>query len=130
MSPTNSSKMNAYTLLMLVLTGLVAGALSGILGIGGGIILIPALVYLLGFSQFQAVGTSLAVMLPPIGVFAAYNYYKEGNVNMLYAIILAVVFMIGSYLTSKVAVKLPENVVRKAFSLLLFFTAIKMFFSK
>lgn len=130
MSPTNFSKMNAYTLLMLVLTGLVAGALSGILGIGGGIILIPALVYLLGFSQFQAVGTSLAVMLPPIGVFAAYNYYKAGNVNMVYAIILAVVFMVGSYLTSKVALKLPENIVRKAFSFLLLFTAIKMFFSK
>lgn len=100
------------------------------MGIGGGIILIPALIYLLGFSQQQAVGTSLSIMLPPIGFFAAMNYYKAGNVNVKYALILAVMFMVGSYITSKIAVGLPEPVVRKVFSIFLVIVAIKMFFTK
>jgi len=84
--------MNINILLILVLIGLVTGALGGMLGIGGGLILIPALVYFLGFSQHQAIGTSLAVMLPPIGLFAAYNYYKAGQANLLYALVLAIAF--------------------------------------
>jgi uncharacterized protein len=122
--------MNIYTLLLLVLIGLVTGALGGMLGIGGGLILIPALVYLLGFSQHEAIGTSLAVMLPPIGLFAAYNYYKAGHVNLLYALILAVAFMVGSYFTSKIAITIPENSIRKIFSVFLLLIALKMFLSK
>ncbi len=122
--------MDIYILLLLVAIGLLTGGASGILGIGGGIILIPALIYLLGFSQQQAVGTSLSIMLPPIGFFAAMNYYKAGNVNVKYALILAVMFMVGSYITSKIAVGLPEPVVRKVFSIFLVIVAIKMFFTK
>jgi uncharacterized protein len=122
--------MDAYTLIMLILIGLVAGILGGLLGLGGGIIIIPALVFLLGFSQHQSIGTSLAVMLPPIGVFAAYNYYNAGYVNLKYALIVAVAFMAGSWLSSKFALSLPENTLRKIFSVLLLFMAIKMFFSK
>jgi len=122
--------MDAYTLIMLILIGLVAGILGGILGLGGGIIIIPALVFLLGFSQHQSIGTSLAVMLPPIGIFAAYNYYNAGYVNLKYALIVAVAFMAGSWLSSKFALSLPENTLRKIFSFLLLFMAIKMFFTK
>jgi uncharacterized protein len=122
--------MDAYTLIMLILIGLVAGILGGLLGLGGGIIIIPALVYLLGFTQHQSIGTSLAVMLPPIGIFAAYNYYHAGFVNIKYAMIVAVAFMAGSWLSSKFALTLPENTLRKIFSILLLFMAIKMFFSK
>jgi uncharacterized protein len=122
--------MDAYTLIMLILIGLVAGILGGLLGLGGGIIIIPALVFLLGFSQHQSIGTSLAVMLPPIGIFAAYNYYNAGYVNLKYALIVAVAFMAGSWLSSKFALSLPENTLRKIFSVLLLFMAIKMFFSK
>ena len=122
--------MNIYMFLILVLIGLVTGGFGGIFGIGGATILIPALVLFAGFDQHQSIGTSLAVMLPPIGLFAAYNYYKAGNVNMHYAIVLAVSFMIGSYFTSKIALNIPENILRKAFSVLLVLVAIKMFFSK
>ena len=122
--------MDIYNFLILILIGLAAGLLGGLLGLGGGIILIPAMVYLLGFSQHQAIGTSLAVMLPPIGMFAAYNYYKAGQVNLKYALIIAVAFMAGSYLSSKFALTIPENTLKKIFSVLLLIVAIKMFFSK
>jgi uncharacterized protein len=122
--------MNTYSLLILVAIGLIIGALGGMMGIGGALILIPSLVYFLGFDQHEAIGTSLAVMLPPIGLFAAYNYYKAGQVNLKYALILAVAFMVGSYFTSKIALKIPENLMKKVFSVFLIFIAIKMFFSK
>ena len=122
--------MNISVLLLLVVVGLVTGVLGGMLGIGGGLILIPSMVYIFGFTQHQAIGTSLAVMLPPIGLFAAYNYYKAGQVNLKYALILAAAFMIGSYFSSKLAVKIPENVLRKTFSIFLILVALKMFFSK
>jgi len=122
--------MSTYTLLLLILTGLVTGAFAGLMGLGGGLILIPALVFIFGFSQQMANGTSLAVMLPPIGMFAAYNYYKAGQVNLKYALILAAAFMIGSYFTSAWAVKIPETTLRKIFSIFLFLVAIRMFFSK
>jgi uncharacterized protein len=122
--------MDAYSLIMLVLIGLVAGILGGLLGLGGGIIIIPALVFIMGLSQHQSIGTSLAVMLPPIGIFAAYNYYKAGNVNLKYALIIAVAFMAGSWLSSKFAMSLSESVLRKIFSFLLLFMAFKMFFTK
>ena len=122
--------MSINTLLALVIIGLITGALGGMLGIGGGLILIPSLVYFVGLNQHEAIGTSLAVMLPTIGLFAAYNYYKAGKVNLKYALILAVAFMVGSYFTSKIALEIPENAMRKIFSVFLVIIAIKMFFSK
>ena len=122
--------MNITILLLLILTGLVTGAFAGIMGLGGGLIMIPALVFIFGFSQQQANGTSLAVMLPPIGLFAAWNYYKAGYVNLKYALIIAVAFMIGSYFSSAWATKIPELTLRKIFSITLFLLAIKMFFTK
>ncbi|HAM99422.1 MAG TPA: permease [Marinilabiliales bacterium] len=122
--------MDATTLLLLIAIGLVAGALGGLLGIGGGIIMIPAMVYVMGMGQHEAIGTSLAVMLPPIGLFAAYNYYKEGYINLKFALIMAAAFMVGSFFSSKLAVSIPASTIRKAFSIFLVIVAIKMFFSK
>lgn len=116
--------------IVLVLIGLSAGALGGILGIGGGMVLIPGLVLFAGLDQHTAIGTSLAVMLPPIGLFAAYNYYKAGSVNLSYAMIIAAAFMVGSFFSSKVSLMLPELLVRRIFSVLLAAVAIRMFFQK
>ena len=120
--------MDLETFLILIVIGLITGAVGGMLGIGGALILIPALVYFVGFSQHEAIGTSLAVMLPPIGLFAAYNYYKAGQVNIKYALIIAVAFMIGSYFTSRLALKMPENLIRKIFSVFIILIALRMFF--
>lgn len=122
-------KMNLETVIILSLIGLMAGIFGGIFGVGGAIIMIPALVYFLNVDQHTAQGTSLAVMLPPIGLFAAYNYYKAGQVNVWYAVIIAVTFMIGGYLGSKLALNLPENLMKKIFAIFLVLTALRMFFS-
>ena len=122
--------MNIYTLLILIIIGLLAGAFGGMLGISGAIIIIPCLVFFVGLSQHEAIGTSLAFALPPIGLLALINYYKAGQVNLKYALILAVTFMIGSYFSSKIAMNIPENSIRKIFSIFLIIVAIKMFFTK
>ena len=123
-------KMSTTVLLLLIVIGLITGAMSGLLGIGGAIIMIPALVYLLGFNQQLAQGTSLAVMLPPIGIIAAYNYYKAGEMNLKYALIVAGFFIIGSYFGSKLAIQIPQQVLRKIFAILLLVVAAKMLLSK
>jgi len=122
--------MSVTLLLMLLLIGLVTGVIAGMFGIGGAIVMVPALVFVVGFSQHMAQGTSLAVMLPPIGIFAAYNYWKAGHVNIKFALILAATFMIGSYFGSKLALTLPQPVLKKLFGLLLILAAAKMLFSK
>ncbi len=118
------------TIIILVIIGLMTGVFGGIFGVGGAIIMIPALVYFLSVDQHTAQGTSLAVMLPPIGLFAAYNYYKAGQVNISYAVIIAISFMIGGYFGSKIALTLPENLMRKIFGIFLILVALKMIFSK
>lgn len=104
--------------------------MAGMLGIGGAIIMIPALVFIMGLSQTTAQGTSLAVMLPPIGIFAAYNYWKAGEVNLKFALILAVTFIVGSYFGSKWALNLPQALLKKIFGILLLLVAAKMLLSK
>jgi uncharacterized membrane protein YfcA len=122
--------MNFETIVILVLIGLMAGIFGGIFGVGGAVIMIPALVYFLGVDQHTAQGTSLAVMLPPIGLFAAYNYYRAGQVNIWYALIIAAAFLIGGYAGSKIALNLPEQVMKKIFAVFLLLTAIQLFFTK
>jgi uncharacterized protein len=117
-------------ILILIVIGIITGVMAGMLGIGGAIIMIPALVFLLGISQQTAQGTSLAVMLPPIGILAAYNYYKAGHVNLKFALILALFFLIGSYFGSKMALTIPQNVLKKIFGVLLLLVAAKMLLSK
>jgi hypothetical protein len=123
-------KMSLTMLLLLLLIGVVTGVMAGMLGIGGAIIMIPAMVFLLGFSQQMAQGTSLAVMLPPIGIFAAYNYWKAGHVNIIFALILAGAFIIGSFFGSKIALQMPQALLKKIFGILLLLVAAKMLFSK
>jgi uncharacterized membrane protein YfcA len=123
-------KMSLSLLLILVAVGIVTGIMAGMLGIGGAIIMVPALVFILGFSQHMAQGTSLAVMLPPIGIIATYNYWKAGEVNLKYALILAVAFLLGSYFGSKFALTIPQNVLKKIFGILLLLVAAKMLLSK
>jgi uncharacterized membrane protein YfcA len=123
-------KMSMTSILLLILIGLVAGSLGGMIGLGGGIILIPALILIMKLDQQTAQGTSIAVMLPPIGLFAVYNYYKAGYVNTKYAMIIAAAFMVGGYFGSLLALKLSPDIMRKAFSVLLVIIAIKMFFTE
>lgn len=122
--------MTTSTLLLLIGIGVLTGFFAGMLGIGGAIIMVPALVYILGLTQQGAQGTSLAVMLPPIGIIAAFNYYKAGQVNLKYALILALFFIVGSYFGSKFSLSLPENLLRKIFGVLLLLVAAKMLLSK
>lgn len=124
--------MNMSTSMLLILLGIgiISGVMAGMLGIGGAIVMIPALVFFIGFSQQTAQGTSLAVMLPPIGIIAAYNYYKAGEVNIKFALILAAAFLFGSYFGSKLALNLPQEALKKIFGILLLLVAAKMLFSK
>lgn len=122
--------MSTSALLILIVIGIVTGITAGMLGIGGAIIMIPALGFFLGLSQQTAQGTSLAVMLPPVGIIAAYNYYKAGHVNLKFALILAATFLIGSYFGSKIALDLPQATLKKIFGVLLLLVAAKMLFSK
>jgi uncharacterized membrane protein YfcA len=123
-------KMTTSIILILIAIGIITGVMAGMLGIGGAIIMIPALVFLLGINQLTAQGTSLAVMLPPIGIIAAYNYYKAGQVNIKYAIILAIFFLVGSYFGSKLALNIPQPILKKIFGVLLLLVAAKMLLSK
>lgn len=123
-------EMSTSMLFLLIGIGIVTGAMAGMLGIGGAIVMIPALVFFLGFSQQMAQGTSLAVMLPPIGIIAAYNYYKAGQVNIKYALILAACFLIGSYFGSKLALNLPQAVLKKIFGVLMLAVAARMLIGK
>jgi uncharacterized membrane protein YfcA len=111
--------MNVTIFLILVLIGFVAGVFGGFVGLGGGVIMIPALIYLLGLSQIEAQGTSLAVMLPPIGILAAMNYYKAGQLNWKYALIIAITFTIGGFFGSKIALDIPITTVKKIFGFVL-----------
>jgi len=123
-------KMSITVFIILVLIGLVAGTLSGLIGIGGAIIIIPSLILFLGMNQYDAQGTSLATMLLPIGLLAALNYYKEGALNIKYAAIIAVAFFLGGWLGSKIALDIPQTVLRKVFAITLFIIAVKMFLGK
>jgi hypothetical protein len=122
--------MSTSMILILIVVGIITGVMAGMLGIGGAIIMIPALVFLLGISQQTAQGTSLAVMLPPVGIIAAYNYYKAGQVNIRFAIILAVFFLVGSYFGSKLALTMPQVLLKKIFGIILLLVAAKMLLSK
>ena len=111
---------------ILAAIGVLAGVLSGLVGIGGGVVIVPALVYLLGFTQQQAQGTTLALMVPPIGVLAALTYYQQGFVNIKAAVIICIAFVLGSIIGAKVAVGLPAPVLKKIFGSVILLIAIKM----
>jgi len=116
--------------LLYLFLGLIAGILSGLIGIGGGIIIVPALVLLFGFSQHQAQGTTLALLVPPIGILAAWTYYKQGYVDLKIALFVALGFFFGGLIGAKLATGLSNVVLEKIFGVALFLIALKMIFFK
>jgi uncharacterized membrane protein YfcA len=122
--------MTWQTIIVLLLAGLAAGMLSSMVGVGGGVVIVPALVLILGMSQKLAQGTSLALMLPPIGILAVINYQKQGYVDFKVAAILCLTFIIGSYFGSKLVLRLDTVVVKKVFAVFLMIVALKYFFDK
>ena len=122
--------MSISTFVVLIIIGLLAGILSGLVGVGGGIIMIPLLIMLLGLTQYQAQGTALFAMLPPIGILAAMNYFKQGYVKWEYAVVIALTFVIGGYLGSKLSLSLPPQTVRRVFGVVMLIGGIKLIFSR
>ena len=120
--------MSINTIIILIIVGLLAGVISGSLGVGGGIIIVPALVFFLGFTQHEAQGISLGMMLAPIGLLAFLNYHKQGYTNLKYSIFILAAFFIGSYLGSKMAVQLPATTLKKAFGGLMLIAGVRMIF--
>lgn len=122
--------MTVNTILSLVLIGILAGILSGLVGVGGGIVMVPLLIFFFGYSQHQAQGTSLAVLAVPVTLLAAYNYHKQGHLDWRYAAMIAVFFVLGGFIGSKIAISLDQKMLKKVFGVILLFVAGKMLLSK
>ncbi|HAK11091.1 MAG TPA: permease [Chitinophagaceae bacterium] len=120
--------MDTNTILLLLITGLAAGMLSGLIGIGGGILIVPALVYLLVFSQKAAQGNSLAILLLPVGLLGVIQYYKQGYVDWRVVGLVALGFALGSYFGSKLALSLSDLMLKKVFAIILLLLSLKMLF--
>ena len=124
--------MGILTILLLACIGVCAGLMSGFIGVGGGIVIVPALVFIMGLTQHEAQGLSIATMLPPIGIMAFYSYWQHGTITKTsigYAAIIAVAFVIGGFLGSKVALKMSPNLIRLIFGTFMLFVAFKMIIS-
>ena len=127
--------MNFTLVITLFVIGIVAGFFSGLIGIGGGIVIVPALVYFLGLTQHQSQGTSLLMMLPPIGILAAINYYKSSHMQqdykfLIFAGILAFAFLIGGFMGSKLSISISQESLKKVFGFILLLLALKFIFFK
>ncbi len=125
-----TKNMNATVIIALIVIGLLAGLLSGVMGVGGGVVMIPLMILLLGFNQHEAQGTSLAVLAVPVTFLAAYNYYGEGYVNWKYAALIAVFFVVGGFIGSKLAVNLDQKTLKRIFGGILLIIAVKMLWGK
>lgn len=125
------NNMTLQTILILVIIGLAAGMLSGLVGVGGGIIIVPALIFFLGFSQQQSQGTSLGLLLLPVGIMAVINYYKKGYVDIKAVAVMSIAFVIGGWLGSKIALSISQELLKKIFAVVLLLVAAKfLFFDK
>ncbi|NND63265.1 MAG: sulfite exporter TauE/SafE family protein [Flavobacteriaceae bacterium] len=123
--------MNLTVLLSLIIIGIAAGILSGFMGVGGGVVMIPLMMLLLGYNQHEAQGMSLAVLAVPVTFVAAYTYHSSGHsINWKFALVIAVCFVIGGFIGSKFAVKIDQSLLKKIFAGILVVAAIKLFFSK
>lgn len=125
---TNRHKMDIQLIIILLLTGIAAGMLGGMVGIGGGLVIVPALVYLVGMSQLAAQGTSLALLMFPVGILGVMQYYKQGYVDFKLVIVIAIGFIIGSFFGSRISLSLPQDTVKKFFAVLMLVIGIKMLF--
>ena len=123
-----NKNMDIQTILIIILVGIAAGMLSGLVGVGGGLIIVPALVYFIGFSQKTAQGTSLGLILLPVGILGVLQYYKQGHIDFKVVAILAIGFLAGSFFGSKIALSLSQETVKKIFAVLMIIIAIKMLF--
>jgi uncharacterized membrane protein YfcA len=112
--------------LFIALIGLAAGVLSGVFGIGGGVVIVPALMLALGFTAQQAAGTSLAALLLPVGLFGALQYWQAGHVNLLNAAMLALGLLLGAFVGARLGLALPSEVVQRAFGVLLVIVGVRM----
>ena len=121
--------MTVQTILMLSSIGIFAGVLSGFVGVGGGIIIVPGLVFLLGLTQHEAQGTSLFVLAMPVVWLGLINYWKDGNVQWRFGLIVAITFFVGAYFGSKLSLKLNPNVVKFIFGILMALVSIKLILS-
>ncbi len=122
--------MSITHLIILIVIGILSGVLAGVFGVGGAIIVIPALVFILGLSQHDAQGTSLAFMLPPVGILATWNYWKAGHVDWKIALVLSLTFVIGAYFGSNLSLNISDRTLRRIFGVLMIVMAVKMIFSK
>ncbi|HYO21673.1 MAG TPA: sulfite exporter TauE/SafE family protein [Flavisolibacter sp.] len=118
--------MSGQIVFILILIGLMAGMLSGLIGVGGGIIIVPALMFFVGFTQKEAQGTSLGLLLLPIGILAVLNYYNKGLIDIKVVLIMASGFLLGGFLGSKIALAISEDALKKIFAIVLFYTGFKM----
>jgi len=118
--------MTPHLIFLLVLIGLASGMLSGLVGVGGGIIIVPALVFFLGFTQHQAQGTSLGLLLLPVGILAVLNYYKQGYIDIKVVLIMSIAFVLGGWLGSNLSLVISDLWIKRIFAILLFYTAFKM----
>lgn len=118
--------MTLQLVLLLALVGFFAGTLSGLVGVGGGVIVVPCLVFFLGFSQQAAQGTSLGLLLLPVGIFAVINYYNKGYIDIKVVAIMSIAFIAGGWLGSKLALQLSQEALRKIFAVVLIYTAFRM----
>jgi len=121
--------MTLQTILILVIIGVSAGILSGFVGVGGGVIIVPALVFFLGLTQHQAQGTSLFILLLPVGILAVMNYAKTANINWSYGLVIALAFVIGGYVGSKLSLKLSPAYVKFVFGIIMAVVSIKLIMS-
>ncbi len=111
---------------LLLLVGLVAGILAGMFGIGGGLVIVPALLYLLKMKELEAIGTSLAALVPPVGLLGAIAYYRNGHINLKYAALIAIGLFAGAWLGAKITMPLPPQLIRRLYGLLLAAVAARM----
>ncbi len=115
---------------LFISTGLLAGFLSGLIGIGGGTIVVPILVIIFGLSQKTAQGTTLALLVPPIGILAAWTYYKQGYVDFPIAALICVGFIFGGLIGAKLAINISNQTLERIFGIALLIIAVKMIFSR
>jgi len=126
MKPIQQNTMTTQLVMILLLIGLFAGILSGLVGVGGGLIIVPALIFFLGYTQHQAQGTSLGLLLLPVGILAVLNYYNKGYIDIKVVAIMSIAFILGGWLGSKIALRLPADAVKKIFAVFLFYSAFKL----
>ena len=121
--------MTVQTILLLSSIGIFSGILSGFVGVGGGIIIVPSLVFLLGLTQHEAQGTSLFVLAMPVVWLGLINYWKDGNVQWKFGLVVAVTFFVGAYFGSKLSLKLSPNVVKLLFGIIMALVSVKLILS-